>query len=118
MKMPGHYPGNHFNHLGGSSGGHASHLNHASHVNGRVKRSSLEREREAGDGLSHHIQPPPLPPHKGISHMQFPAAPGASAIPPAKRQHQQLHLESARYYFLTIIVIQGRQSGRRYQRLI
>lgn len=100
VKIPGQYANNHHSHHSSSSSSHLSHMshmNHASHVNGRVKRSSLEREREPVDGMSHHSQPPPLPPHKGISHMQFPSAPSASALTPPKRQHQQLHQESARY---------------------
>ncbi|XP_052126241.1 Ca(2+)/calmodulin-responsive adenylate cyclase isoform X5 [Frankliniella occidentalis] len=95
MKMPGSYPNNHHNHQS-SSASHMNHMNHVSHVNGRAKRSSLEREREAADVMAHHGQPPPLPPHKGISHMQFPSAPSASVLTPAKR-HQQPHQEPARY---------------------
>ncbi|KAK3930408.1 Adenylate cyclase type 1 [Frankliniella fusca] len=95
MKMPGPYTNNHHGHQS-SSASHMSHMNHGSHVNGRPKRSTLEREREAGDAISHHGQPPPLPPHKGISHMQFPSAPSASVITPAKR-HQQPHQDPARY---------------------
>ncbi len=89
MKMPGPYANNHLSHQS-SSASHMSHMNHVSHVNGRPKRSTLEREREAGDVMSHHGQPPPLPPHKGISHMQFPSAPSASVMTPTKRHQQPL----------------------------
>ena len=96
VKIQGPYPNNHLSHHSGSSSSHVGHVNHSGHANGRVKRSTLEHDQDSTAGLSHQSQPPPLPPHKGISHMQFPSAPSPSTVTPTKKQHQQLHQEPAR----------------------